>query len=141
MFGTQSAFGLSKPSLFGSSSLSTTTSSSTDTDITVSLSSLLLLLSFSSLLLSLLLQVNGAPEDTVQSLKWSPSGSSTLLSASSWDGNCRVWGMNEKGEVEGKAQQNVGAPILSSCWFDVRCTFLIRKVRGAAASRLLGERV
>ena len=63
--------------------------------------------------------MQGAPDDTVQSLKWSPSPNEPLLSAGAWDGVCRIWRVNEKGEAEAKAQQQIPAPVLATDWFDV----------------------
>ncbi|KAI6178179.1 hypothetical protein M3Y98_00472700 [Aphelenchoides besseyi] len=68
------------------------------------------------------IEVQHAPEDTVQALKFNPQpqGSSgpIFLAAGSWDFTCRVWQINADGSAEAKAVQNLGAPVLSLDWFD-----------------------
>lgn len=63
-------------------------------------------------------EVLQAPDDTVQALKFSPfvQGGPVFLAAGSWDNTCRIWQVNENGQSEPKAMQNVGAPILSLDW-------------------------
>jgi len=64
------------------------------------------------------IEVSGAPEDTVQDLKFSPvvQNSPMFLAAGSWDNTVRIWQVSESGAVEAKAMQNVGAPVLSIDW-------------------------
>lgn len=67
------------------------------------------------------IEVQQAPEDTVQALKFNPlvQGTPILLAAGSWDFTCRVWQINDNGTAEAKAMQNVGAPVLGIDWFNV----------------------
>ncbi|CAD6186110.1 unnamed protein product [Caenorhabditis auriculariae] len=61
--------------------------------------------------------VEGAPDDTVQVLRFSPSTTEKpLLAAGSWDGVVRVWMINDNGQSDGKAQQNIPAPVLDLAW-------------------------
>ncbi|KAE9420498.1 hypothetical protein Angca_003019 [Angiostrongylus cantonensis] len=96
MFGSSSSFG-AKPSIFGSTPTSTTSATSNVEDIAV----------------------DGSPDDTVQVLRFSPNtNEKPLLAAGSWDGIVRVWMVNDNGQCEGKAQQNIPAPILDLSWTD-----------------------
>ncbi|KAE9549554.1 hypothetical protein FO519_007234 [Halicephalobus sp. NKZ332] len=64
------------------------------------------------------IEIPGAPEDTVQDLKFSPvlQNSPIFLASGSWDSTVRIWQVNESGSVEAKAMQNLGAPVLSIDW-------------------------
>ena len=67
-----------------------------------------------------LFRVPGAPDDTVQDLKFNPGTNGPIfLAAGSWDNTVRVWQVNENGSVEAKAMQNVNAPVLSIDWMEV----------------------
>ncbi|KAK5984834.1 Protein-tyrosine phosphatase [Trichostrongylus colubriformis] len=91
-----SSFG-AKPSIFGSTATTTTTTNPNAEDIAV----------------------EGSPDDTVQVLRFSPNpNEKPLLAAGSWDGVVRVWMVNDNGQCEGKAQQNIPAPILDLSWTD-----------------------
>lgn len=61
------------------------------------------------------------PDDTVEALKFNPqiSGQPVLLASGSWDSVVRVWQINESGQSEARAQQNVGGPVLDLDWLDV----------------------
>ncbi|CAD5209854.1 unnamed protein product [Bursaphelenchus xylophilus] len=65
-------------------------------------------------------EVPQTPDDAVQALKFNPAsnGAPMLLAAGSWDFTCRIWQISESGQVEPKAMQNVGAPVLGLDWFD-----------------------
>ncbi|CAK5052385.1 unnamed protein product [Meloidogyne enterolobii] len=58
--------------------------------------------------------------DTVQALKFNPAAPNTpiFLAAGSWDNTCRIWEINENGQSEPKAMQDLGAPVLSVDWFE-----------------------
>uniref|UniRef100_A0A1I7TQZ1 WD_REPEATS_REGION domain-containing protein n=1 Tax=Caenorhabditis tropicalis TaxID=1561998 RepID=A0A1I7TQZ1_9PELO len=61
--------------------------------------------------------VDGAPEDTIQVIKFSPvPQDKPMLACGAWDGTLRVWMFNDSNQFEGKAQQNIPAPILDLCW-------------------------
>uniref|UniRef100_A0AC34RGL5 Mitotic checkpoint protein and poly(A)+ RNA export protein n=1 Tax=Panagrolaimus sp. JU765 TaxID=591449 RepID=A0AC34RGL5_9BILA len=64
------------------------------------------------------IEVPGAPDDTVQDLKFSPvtANSPMFLAAGAWDNTVRIWQISEAGQVEAKAMQNIGAPVLSIDW-------------------------
>ncbi|GMT28281.1 hypothetical protein PFISCL1PPCAC_19578, partial [Pristionchus fissidentatus] len=95
MFGTQtSAFGATKP-LFGATTAAPVATGPAE-DVPVC----------------------NPPDDTISALKWSPTGNPPLLAAGSWDGIVRVWAINDKGESEGKAQQQIPAPVMAMDWFD-----------------------
>ncbi|CAI4223143.1 unnamed protein product [Auanema sp. JU1783] len=92
MFGSSSSFNTSKTSLFGN-----TTNVTSNDDI----------------------EVPSAPDDTVQVVKFSPQTTEKpLLAAGSWDGVVRVWMVNDNGQCEPKAQQNIPAPVLDIDWTD-----------------------
>ncbi|KAK6029012.1 WD domain, G-beta repeat protein, partial [Ostertagia ostertagi] len=96
MFGSSSSFG-AKPSIFGSTTATTATTNPNAEDIAV----------------------EGSPDDTVQVLRFSPNpNEKPLLAAGSWDGVVRVWMVNDNGQCEGKAQQNIPAPVLDLSWTD-----------------------
>ncbi|CAB3408495.1 unnamed protein product [Caenorhabditis bovis] len=95
MFGS-SGFG-NKSTIFGQSSNSTALNSSNNDDFLV----------------------DGAPDDTVQVIKFSPQPQDKpMLACGSWDGTIRVWMVNDSGTIEGKAQQNIGAPVMDLAWLD-----------------------
>uniref|UniRef100_A0A914R9X0 Uncharacterized protein n=1 Tax=Parascaris equorum TaxID=6256 RepID=A0A914R9X0_PAREQ len=64
--------------------------------------------------------VPSPPDDTVQALKFNPpiAGQPVFLVSGSWDSVIRVWQVNETGQCEAKAQQNVGGPVLDVEWFE-----------------------
>ena len=74
-------------------------------------------------------EVPGAPDDTVQDLKFSPVVANTpiFLAAGSWDNTVRIWQVNENGTVEAKAMQNVNSPVLSIDWMEASTFRFIRK--------------
>jgi len=54
-------------------------------------------------------------------MKFNPGGGvnePTLLAAGSWDNLVRIWQVNENGQTEPKAQQNVQGPVLALDWSD-----------------------
>uniref|UniRef100_A0A915ANT0 Uncharacterized protein n=2 Tax=Parascaris univalens TaxID=6257 RepID=A0A915ANT0_PARUN len=66
------------------------------------------------------IEVPSPPDDTVQALKFNPpiAGQPVFLVSGSWDSVIRVWQVNETGQCEAKAQQNVGGPVLDVEWFE-----------------------
>ena len=66
-------------------------------------------------------QVQGAPVDTVQKLKFSPVGmAQTFLASGSWDNVLRVWQMQADGQAQGTAEQTLQGPVLDLDWSTVR---------------------
>ena len=100
----------SRPSFFGSTSSATTTTTPSNVNAANPMNGI---------------EVSGAPEDTVQDLKFSPvvQNSPMFLAAGSWDNTVRIWQVSESGAVEAKAMQNVGAPVLSIDWTEVWFNF------------------
>uniref|UniRef100_A0A915PQR7 Anaphase-promoting complex subunit 4 WD40 domain-containing protein n=1 Tax=Setaria digitata TaxID=48799 RepID=A0A915PQR7_9BILA len=96
MFGTSSTFGSRPNSIFSSGAASTNQNPLND------------------------IEVPSPPDDTVEALKFNPqiSGQPVLLVSGSWDSVIRVWQINESGQCEAKAQQNVGGPVLDLDWLD-----------------------
>ena len=101
----------SRPSFFGSTSSATTTTTPSNVNAANPMNGI---------------EVPGAPEDTVQDLKFSPvvQNSPMFLAAGSWDNTVRIWQVSESGAVEAKAMQNVGAPVLSIDWTEVWFNFV-----------------
>lgn len=65
-------------------------------------------------------EVQGAPDQTVSSLSFSPSGN--FLTATSWDKTVKVWEVDHlSGRSQPKSQQPTchTGPVLSSTWHDV----------------------
>ncbi|VDO25882.1 unnamed protein product [Haemonchus placei] len=115
MFGSSSSFG-AKPSIFGSTTTTTTTTNPNAEDIAVSGP---INIPNRKTVYQRSIKVEGSPDDTVQVLRFSPNpNEKPLLAAGSWDGVVRVWMVNDNGQCEGKAQQNIPAPILDLSWTD-----------------------
>ncbi|CAI5438259.1 unnamed protein product [Caenorhabditis angaria] len=99
MFGT-STFGANKTNLFGSTSNNSSTNNSNNSTADDFF-------------------IEGAPDDTIQVIKFSPQPQDKpMIACGSWDGTIRVWMYNDAGNFEGKAQQNVNAPVLDISWTD-----------------------
>eukprot|EP00758_Cryptobia_borreli_P017165 Tbor_TRINITY_DN6166_c0_g2::TRINITY_DN6166_c0_g2_i1::g.21493::m.21493/K14298/RAE1, GLE2; mRNA export factor len=64
-----------------------------------------------------LFKIDGAPDDTISSLKFSPEGCPvTVLGCTSWDGTVRAWTITNNGQqIQGApiGMQNAGAPLLA----------------------------
>uniref|UniRef100_A0A914N7Z7 Uncharacterized protein n=1 Tax=Meloidogyne incognita TaxID=6306 RepID=A0A914N7Z7_MELIC len=72
------------------------------------------------------IELQQVSSDTVQALKFNPAAANTpiFLAAGSWDNTCRIWEINENGQSEPKAMQDLGAPVLSVDWTEVLNFFI-----------------
>jgi len=60
------------------------------------------------------IQVSQPPNDSISSLAWSPRANH--LSCSSWDGEIRVWNIEQNGSSTPIKSANYTVPVLSLCW-------------------------
>ena len=52
-------------------------------------------------------QIGGAPDDTVQVLRFNPQPTANLLASGSWDNLLRIWEVKSDGKSAGKAEQTL----------------------------------
>ena len=57
------------------------------------------------------------PEDGISEIFFAPQ--QDFLSVASWDNKIRIYEVNEQGQSQGKAELQLGGPVLSTAWMPV----------------------
>jgi len=60
------------------------------------------------------IEVIQPPNDTISCLSWSPKAN--FLAGSAWDGEVRVWEIDNQGKSAARTRDNYQSPVLSCCW-------------------------